>query len=128
MIRKIIKLLFEGEFEIEKQQYIAETKQLLEDAKNMSQKEYINFDFVPIQSEQFIYGINPCCGNKFVMSWLHEHKQNHLKGITSASISGDDKKVLTGSAQLGQIEILLEDLEKFHSAYKKIVESKKEKK
>ena len=127
-MRKFIKWLFKGEFEIEKQQYIAETKQLLEDTKNVAKKEYIDFEFVPVQTDEFIYGIHAFCENKFVLSWLQEHKSNHLSGITQAMIANNDKKVLNGAAGLGQIEILLSDLGKFAAKYKQVVESKKAKK
>jgi len=127
-MRTFIKWLFKGEFEIEKQQYIAKSKKLLEDTERATKKEYVRFNPIPINSEAFIHGMQPFIKSESVLSWLQGYKDSHIKGITTSMLGGYDKKVLTGSAQLAMVEILLSDLEKFDQAYKLMIDSKKDKK
>ena len=125
MIRNLIRWLFSEEIKIEKDAILSEAKDILEGAKGCAKKEYIKFDHVPINTEAFLYGMSKFCNDNNVLSWLLGYKDMHVKGITESIIAGNDRKVLTGSAQLGMVEVLISDLDNFNQKYLMMIEQKK---
>ncbi len=127
--------LFGDAIENEKNKMIAEAKEIrivaskiLEEAKTLSQKEYIKFDIVPSGTEAFLYGMKPLFKNRFVLSWFLSHTELCKKNIVMNMSQNNNDKVINDVAQMTMIDSLLLDLERFEAQYNVIaIENKKNK-
>jgi hypothetical protein len=110
----------------ERDKMLAEARELLAQARQSAKREYLAYDRVDPASQAFIYGIQPIFGNRYLISWLMEHKSNCNGLMKGAMASGDQQKVMFGLAQITMIDSLFMDLEMFEEKYKAILEEKKD--
>ena len=125
MIKMFILWLFGDAARNKYGEILDEARTLLGHAKHSAGREYVGYDRVDPLSAAFVYGIQPIFGNKYLISWLMEHKRNCLELMKGAMAADNTEKAMHGLAQITMIDSLFMDLEGFESAYKAMLEDKK---
>jgi len=126
MIKWLIKIFFKKELK----EIIGEARKILDDTKmrEMAQakKEFITYERIDTGTEYFLRGMQPFYENKFLVSWLNEHKMQCMVLINNAMAACDDKRVINTLSQVTMIDSLFLDLEEFKRRYDEMLVIKKE--
>lgn len=125
LIKWLIKCFFKSELETYKNQYLKESRKILEDTEKGILKKYIKFDHVNINTSAFLAGMSPLYNNNNVYSWLLGHQEQCNKITRYAMAEGKDQKALRGAAQSSLIDDMLADLQRFEFQYLEYIEQKK---
>ena len=124
MIKWLIKILFSGQFEKAKEDLLSEAEELLDDVRKSETIQYLSYERIDPRTNLFIEGLAPITENRFVISWLNEHKHNCMALARTSLAANDREKVVDAVAQTALIDSLLKDLEDFKNHYNVLLETK----
>lgn len=122
MIKWLIRIFFKGEIN----KIIGEARTVLEETKKHAKREYVTYERIDPATQHFLYGIQPLFENKFLISWLSEHKMQCLLLVNNALAAGDEKRAINTLSQITMIDSLFLDLEEFKRRYEEMLNQKKE--
>ena len=110
--------------------YTKEARKVLDEVKNLSKKvkskTYVHYDRVDPSTEEFLYGIQPVFTNKYLISWLNEHKLQ-WQGLIKTAVDAENKEAAyLYSVKMSLIDDLFIDLAEFEHQYKEMLNQKEE--
>jgi hypothetical protein len=120
MIKWLIKIFFGKELN----KIIGEARKILEETKKHAKKEFINYERIDPESQHFLYGMQPLYENKYLISWLNEHRIQCLSLVNKSLAAGDDKRAINILSQITMIENLFLDIEEFKRRYDEMIYQK----
>jgi len=121
----VLKWFLSEEVKAEKAALLSESKQILEDCKEKSTIQYINFDRVDLNSEAFLHGMGQFNKDANVLSWLL-HKRLGCEDIEAQALrQGNDNVVARAAAQVGLVKGMIQDLNDFDKKLTLLISKKK---
>jgi hypothetical protein len=126
MIKWFVMLFFGKQIKEEKEKILSEVRKLLEDTKRQSHKMYVHYDRIPPDSTAFLYGIQPLLNNKYVITWLNEHRLMNIEQMKLAMSMNDKDRVMNGLSQIAMVDTLLLDIQTYDMRYREMLNQKKE--
>lgn len=120
MIKKFIRWLFAKEFDAVRSEFVKDARELLEEAKKTSKRQFIRYDRFDLLGENFLLHINPIVKNKYLLCWLNERKYEYERLIKYGSVENRDMNIGRAMA----MDELFKDLEDFELRHAKLLEEK----
>jgi hypothetical protein len=113
MIKKLLRWLFKKEYQ--------EAKDLIEQAKAYNNKVFINYTRYPLDSKEFILGVQLIINSEFLTIWLNERKLTYDSLVKYGTVVNRENNIGRSMA----IDELLKDADTFKSCYKELLEMSK---
>jgi hypothetical protein len=109
---------------IEKEHMLDRARVLLIDAERSSKVQLVKYTHFSTNSEEFLKGMQPFFDNKYVLSWLQQHK-SECNDFAVQSLASDNKeKAFMFIAQIAMIDSMLADLRRFQTAFESTLKEK----
>ncbi len=125
MIKWLIKCFFKSELETYKNQYLTESKKILEDTEKGILKKYIQFEYVDTKTEAFVCGMSPLFNNDNVRSWFLEKQESCDMIAKQAMKDNNPQNALNAVAQSSIIDSLISDIQECERQYSDIIAKRK---